>query len=98
MKEKYVKPIKPETVYSPKGKVSQVEVLLNRGEDSFSIAALKWDNEPRIGIRWNGNRESIGQPQSCGYPTWFILPREIALSYADSIGDIEMKAVIERSK
>ena len=98
MKKNYTKPVKPEMVYSPKGKVSEVEVLLDRGEGGFSIVSLKWDNEPRIGIRWNGDGESIGQPQSCGYPTWFILPREIALSYADSIGDIKMKAVIEISK
>ena len=31
-------------------------------------------------IRWNGsgNEPGMGNPQSHGYPTWFVLPDEIA--------------------
>jgi len=92
--------VNPANVYSPRRSIEpgSVKVLLDKGEGSFSIASLKWDGRPCIGIRWNGKNNNTGSPQSRGNPTWFILPQEIALSYADSIGNIEMKAIIERAK
>lgn len=95
-KVRCVKPVNPEDVVHPKPQVREVNVLINKGIGSFSIATLMWNNSLRIAIRWNGDNESIGQPQSCGYPTWFIIPKEIALSYAESIGNIEMKTIMER--
>jgi hypothetical protein len=40
---------------------------------------LNFDGEERIGIRWNGREEQpeIGNPQSRGKPTWFVVPREL---------------------
>src|SRR5437016_5698757 len=73
--------IDPKAVISPKGLVSDVEVVFNTGpiENSWSIATLKWGNEPAVGIRWNGDEASgVGNPQSRGNPTWFIVPRELA--------------------
>ena len=73
--------IDPKTVLSPKGKVSKVKVLFDAGpvDHSWSVAQVVYDDQPRIGIRWNGDPEShIGLPQSRGNPTWFILPDEIA--------------------
>ena len=97
MKGQYVK---PENVCSPKKTISGVKILLDqgKGKDKFSIASLIWDNKSRIGIRWNGDDYSVGQPQSHGVPTWFILPKEIALSYAETINNVEMKAAIARVK
>ena len=98
----------PRNVTSPKSSVRNVNVLLDKGEWLFSIASLEWmENgkfEPRIGIRWNGcdtpgvKGSSKGTPHSRGYPTWFILPKEIALAYAESIGNIKMKKIIELAK
>jgi len=69
----------PDTVISPKGSVSNVRVLLNTGEGGFAIAAMQWENQESLGIRWNGHPENpLGNPQSRGIPTWFILPEEIA--------------------
>lgn len=71
--------IKPELVLSPKSSVSELEVIYDGGEKSWAIAKMKWDEEETIGLRWNGNSKSpVGNPQSRGVPTWFILPKEIA--------------------
>jgi hypothetical protein len=83
--------IDPKTVLSPKGSVSDVEVVFNTGpsENSWSIAKLKWDDEPAVGIRWNGGEDSgVGNPQSRGNPTWFIVPSELSkvvLEYAETL-------------
>lgn len=73
--------IEPKTVLSPKGLVSDVEVIFNTGPktNSWSVARLRWDGEPAVGIRWNGENDAgVGTPQSRGNPTWFIVPGELA--------------------
>ena len=75
--------IDPALVTSPKGRVSDLEVLLDRGEGQFSIARMSWDGGRAIGIRWNGGGEGkrfegLGNPQSRGVATWFILPKAVA--------------------
>ena len=74
--------VDPSTVQSPKGLVEDVEVLYDKGpqEFSWSIAKLKWDKRPAVGIRWNGEvaQPGCGTPQSRGNATWFILPDEVA--------------------
>lgn len=70
----------PKTVSSPKTKVSSVEIVFDKGpvEFSWSVARLKWEGSPAIGIRWNGDsNNSIGTPQSRGNPAWFIVPEEL---------------------
>jgi hypothetical protein len=70
----------PKTVTSPKDKVESVEVIVDQGpvEDSWSVARLKWDGSPVVGIRWNGDsRSSKGTPQARGNPAWFIVPKEL---------------------
>lgn len=55
--------------------------------EPFSLAVVTWDGEKRIGIRWNvtyrewedqdkksGVKMCVGEPNSRGYPTWFMLP------------------------
>lgn len=41
---------------------------------------MTWDKQVgRIGVRWNGGEgEGVGNPQSRGVATWFILPEPIA--------------------
>lgn len=73
----------PDMVISPKGRVEELKVIYDGGEESWSLAKMKWDGENAVGIRWNGGSEDkkfpgIGNPQSRGVPTWFILPEEVA--------------------
>lgn len=73
--------VDPETVQSPKGRVSNIDVVYDKGptDQSWSIAKLKWDGTEALGIRWNGetNQPGSGTPQSRGNATWFIVPKEI---------------------
>ena len=75
--------VKPDLVMSPKGRVSNLYVIYDGGERQWSLARMNWDGEEAIGLRWNGGSKdkrfpNIGNPQSRGVPTWFILPDEIA--------------------
>jgi hypothetical protein len=73
--------VDPKTVQSPKGRVSGVNVLFDKGPSpsSWSIAKLRWDGTEAFGIRWNGDvdQPGSGTPQSRGNATWFILPNEL---------------------
>jgi len=71
----------PNTVRSPKGSIKDLKVIYNGGENSWSLAEMKWDGSPVLAMRWNGGSNngfpSIGNPQSRGVPTWFVLPNEV---------------------
>ena len=73
--------IDPITVLTPKGKIRDLHIIHDGGENSWSLARMKWDSTPTIAMRWNGGsangKHSIGNPHSRGYPTWFVLPEEI---------------------
>lgn len=71
----------PKKVLSPKGRIHKLEVLHDGGSGSFAVARMRWDGDLAVGVRWNGGGETfedLGNPQSRGIPTWFILPDEIA--------------------
>lgn len=72
--------IDPKMVLSPKGRVEDLVVLYDGGEHSYAVARMTWDKSPgAIGVRWNGGEgEGVGNPQSRGVATWFILPEPIA--------------------
>jgi hypothetical protein len=67
-------------VTSPRQRWTLIRVLeFGDKEDSngerVAISIGKWDDEPVLGMRWNGTKKSpIGSPQSRGLPTWFIIP------------------------
>lgn len=70
----------PKTVLSPRAQVKSVEVIFDRGpvDGSWSVARLKWEGSPVVGIRWNGDSQSsTGTPQARGNPAWFIVPKEL---------------------
>jgi hypothetical protein len=70
--------IVPEDVTSPKNHWRLHEVILNRGAGKSAYAIGTWDEQPRIGFRWNGTTDSpIGNPQSRGLPTWTMLDRDL---------------------
>jgi hypothetical protein len=81
----------PGYVKSPKGAVTHLRVIYDGGEqtgtlgewDGWSVAELEWHEEPVVACRWNGSTTNgdvseIGNPQSRGNPTWFILPKPLA--------------------
>jgi hypothetical protein len=69
------------SVISPKQHWSLIAVLKDdEGEGGSVLAIGRWDNEPVLAMRWNGSGDTlsptpIGNPQSRGLPTWFIVPR-----------------------
>jgi len=80
----------PGQVKSPKGAVSHLRVLYDGGEQSaaardwegWSVAELEWYEQPVLACRWNGSSSNgdvsdVGNPQSRGNPTWFILPKAL---------------------
>jgi hypothetical protein len=72
--------IDPTTVLAPRKLIRRVEVVFNSapGEGGWSLARLDWEGQTRLGIRWNGDADSaIGNPQSHGLPTWFVIPGEL---------------------
>ena len=72
--------VDPATVLAPRKFVRAVEVLFDSGpnEGGWSLARLDWSGKTCLGIRWNGDEESaIGNPQSHGLPTWFVIPKEL---------------------
>jgi len=83
---RYINPIQ---VTSPQDFISNVRVLFDGGEESFSIAQINWEGTDCYAIRWNIARREwddpekqnetkncIGMPSSHGYPVWFVLPDE----------------------
>jgi len=84
----------PAIVLSPKGSVANLSVLRNTGEDGFAVASLMWDDRPALGMRWNGHpKNPIGNPQSRGIPTWFIVPDELAPAVRAALGVAETSAL-----
>ncbi|MBN8699569.1 MAG: hypothetical protein JST02_05115 [Bacteroidetes bacterium] len=79
------------TVLSPKDCVDSVTPIYDGGpiQGEYSVAIIQWQGNPCIGIRWNiterelnnpdkvsGKIVCVGEPNSRGYATWFILPDE----------------------
>ena len=79
--------VNPETVLTPRNRVTSVEILYSSGQGGWSLARLEFDDEDRLGIRWNGSEQEpgIGNPQSRGRPTWFVVPKELADVIRDEI-------------
>lgn len=80
--------IKPQNVVSPKRFVSDLNVLYDGGAGGWSLVKLKWDGNDCYAMRWNGNASNngIGNPQSRGVPTWFVLPNEVGNMIEASLG------------
>ena len=73
--------VKPVDVHAPKRHWTLLHVLFDGGpateknESPSSLAIGRWDNNPVLAMRWNGNDDNpIGNPQSRGLPTWFVIP------------------------
>lgn len=77
----------PGTITSPRDYISNIRVIFDGGEASFSLAKLDWEGKPCFAMRWNvarrewddiekssGKKVCVGMPSSHGYPVWFVLP------------------------
>jgi hypothetical protein len=52
---------------------------------------VNWEDEDRVGIRWNGaDGPGVGNPQSRGNATWFILPPELNEVFLNWVDDLSM--------
>lgn len=86
--------VNPRHVVSPKKSISNLIPIYdggvyenNREEKGWSVAIMYWDQRPAVGIRWNGEEGSPGNPQSRGLPTWFILPEALTLPVLKALTD-----------
>ena len=82
--------VKPQDVSSPRNRWWLRRVLHDGGEGSWSAADGQWDNEGLwsdvLAVRWNGSSgPGIGNPQSRGLATWFIVPNELEHPVRESI-------------
>lgn len=88
--------VEPATVWAPKASIRSVEILFNSkpgGPGGWSVASIDWEGSEAIGIRWNGESGSgIGNPQSRGNATWFIVPEELKEAILTRIDDLAMSA------
>lgn len=66
----------PNEVTSPKLFWSLIDVLDPGAAGEAALALGRWDGKAFLAMRWNGDNvgNPIGNPQSRGLPTWFILP------------------------
>ncbi len=84
--------IDPATVLAPKASVRSVEILYSTGSGGWSVARVGWEGFERVGIRWNGADDGpgIGNPQSRGNATWFLLPEEFDRVILEKIDELSM--------
>lgn len=90
--------IDPHTVLSPRNKISDLKVIIQ--EEAFSIATFIYGKTKKIGIRWNETEQgNMGYPTSHGYPTWFVIPKEVALAYASwRKNDVAIQAFLQATE
>jgi len=75
--------ITPDKVTSPRRMWTLIRVLETGDKpdshgNRVAICIGKWEGETVLGMRGNGDEDSpIGNPQSRGLPTWFIIPRRL---------------------
>lgn len=84
---------KPGEVASPKSRWRLRQVLHDSGEGGWSAAEGQWDDDGLwrevLAVRWNGtNGAPIGNPQSRGLATWFIVPDELENAFRATIAEL----------
>jgi hypothetical protein len=81
--------ILPTDVTSPKRQWTLLSVVYDGGEGEAAVAMGLWEGKAVLAMRWNGDENSsIGNPQSRGLPTWFIIPDEFRESVAARVYDL----------
>ena len=94
--------VEPQTVRAPKASVRSVEVLYDQGPGEWSVARIDWEGSECIGMRWNGGEgPGIGNPQSRGNATWFIVPQplqQVVLEKAEELSLSGPGGLLEKYK
>ena len=91
--------VNPALVVAPRAVLRSVEILHDTGTGGWSVARLQWGDELRLGIRWNGDEKSvIGNPQSRGNPTWFVLPTALEPAVLEEVEHLGMGDLYEQYK
>ena len=85
--------VKPDDVLSSKSRWRLRKVVYDSGEGGWSAAEGQWDNDGLwsdvLAIRWNGGTDAeIGNPQSRGLATWFIVPDELEQPIREAISKL----------
>ena len=86
--------VKPKDVHSPKKNRSRLrKVMHDIGEGDWSTAEGRWDNDgvwsDVLAILWNGSAGAeIGNTQSRGLATWFILTSELDGVFREAIAKL----------
>jgi len=83
----------PRQVDAPRARWRLIDILHNDGDGGAALAIGNWDGAPALAVRWNGSSTDpgIGNPQSRGIATWFVLP---VWMYESALAS----AVVPRSK
>jgi hypothetical protein len=90
--------VNPEDANSPRQRWSLIAVLDDGKSDKGALAIGRWDNKPVLAMRWNGDAENpIGNPQSRGLATWFILPEKYIEAILCHGGLTPDKVILARS-
>ena len=88
--------MEPENVVSPKRHWRLGEVIYRDRNEEWSVAAGQWEYNGRwhdmLAIRWNGKEGELGNPQSRGLPTWFILPDALQAAIRNEIAKLNETA------
>lgn len=67
--------IEPKDAKSPRNSWTLIDVLHPGTAEEDALAVGEWMGVRVLAARWNGNDENpVGNPQSRGLPTWFVLP------------------------
>jgi hypothetical protein len=83
--------IQPQTVWAPRASVRAVEIIYNAGSGKWSVARVNWEDADRIGIRWNGgDGPGVGNPQSRGRATWFIVPEPLQQVILEKVEELSI--------
>lgn len=73
--------VNAEDVTTPQEHWRLDSVIYDEGASLPAVAFGYWDDQPTVGLRWNVWNEqgkALGNPQSRGYATWFVLPNSVA--------------------
>lgn len=85
-----------EDVKSPRRHWSLIAVLDDPKKPKTCVLALGlWKGQPRLAMRWNGfEGMPLGNPQSRGIPTWFIIGDQFNDVLIDSLASDETRKLV----